>query len=85
MKKSINIFLIGIVAIILGLSMAIYLMQSALKNEKDKYESNIGHKIIIAKDTLTITNYSRIMETFTLSNGTTVDASFVFKNEKSIK
>lgn len=54
---------------------------SGIDKEKSKYKVKIGQKFILEKDTLTIVNYSSIMETFTLSNGKGVDASIVFNKD----
>ena len=49
--------------------------------EKNKYKVKIGNKFVLEKDTLTIVDYSSIMETFTLSNGKEVNASIVFNQD----
>jgi len=48
-----------------------------VKKEQKPYEDKIGSKVIIEKDTLTVTDYSSVMETFTLSNGTIVNKKLV--------
>lgn len=52
-----------------------------IEKKQNKYKSEIGKKIVIENDTVTIVNYSIIMESFTLSNDQTVDCNFVFKND----
>lgn len=56
---------------------------SSLTTEVDKiqskYKEQIGKKFVLDKDTLTIVDYSSIMENFTLSNGKVVSASMVIK------
>lgn len=54
---------------------------SEINKEKSKYKVKIGQKFILEKDTLTIVDYSSIMETFTLSNGKEVNASIVFNKD----
>lgn len=54
---------------------------SEIDKEKNKYKVKIGQKFILEKDTLTIIDYSSIMNTFTLSNGKEVDASIVFNKD----
>lgn len=51
-----------------------------ISTEQDKYKVKIGQKFILEKDTLTIVDYSLIMETFKLSNGKEVNASLIFNN-----
>lgn len=68
----------------------VYLLTSSItseiEKEKNKYKVKIGQKVILEKDTLTIIDYSSIMETFTLSNGKEVNASIVFnKDSVSVK
>ena len=59
---------------------------SEIGKEQNKYKVKIGQKVFLEKDTLTIIDYSSIMENFTLSNGKTVNASFVFsKDSVSVK
>lgn len=53
-----------------------------ISTEQDKYKVKIGQKFILEKDTLTIVDYSSIMETFKLSNGKEVNASLIFSNSK---
>lgn len=52
---------------------------SEIGKEKEKYEKYVGEKHVIDKDTLTITDYSTIEETFTLSNGQKVSYKLVTK------
>ena len=54
---------------------------SEIEKEKNKYKVKIGQKFILEKDTLTIVDYSSIMETFTLSNGKEVNASLIFNSK----
>ena len=54
---------------------------SEIDKEKNKYKVKIGQKFILEKDTLTIIDYSSIMETFTLSNGIEVNASIVYNKD----
>jgi len=53
-------------------------MGSIVAKEQNKYKAEIGKKLILEKDTLTIINFSSDMKNFTLSNGTIVNASLVF-------
>lgn len=55
-------------------------IKKAISTEQDKYKVKIGQKFILEKDTLTIVDYSLIMETFKLSNGKEVNASLIFNN-----
>lgn len=54
---------------------------SEIKKERNKYEVKIGTKYVLEKDTLTVVDYSSIFETFTLSNGKTVNASLILKQK----
>lgn len=73
--------IIGMVVCVIALT---FLLNNLVSNvtseiykEKEKYEKYIGEKHIIDKDTLTITDYSILEETFTLSNGKKVSYKFV--------
>lgn len=86
MKKMI----IGMIALVALFVFCVRLLTSSITNEidkeKNKYKVKIGQKFILEKDTLTIIDYSSIMETFTLSNGKEVNASIVFnKDSVSVK
>lgn len=77
--------IIGLIIAIILFAICMNLLTSKIltqvNNEKDKYESKIGQKFILEKDTLTIIDYSSIMETFTLSNGKQVNCSIIFNND----
>ncbi len=76
---------IGLVVLVFALWVCISIMgklfTTEVSKELEKYRSEIGKKIILEKDTLTIVNYSSIMETFTLPNGKEVNASMVFNKK----
>ena len=55
--------------------------EEMIKTEK-MFEPKMGTKVVIDKDTLTVVNYSSLMGTFTLSNGTEVDKSVIFNKSK---
>ena len=78
MKKMI----IGMISLVALFVFCVHLLTtsiiSEIDKEKNKYKVKIGQKFILEKDTLTIIDYSSIMETFTLSNGKEVNASIVF-------
>lgn len=46
---------------------------------KNKYAQQLGAKVIINHDTLTIIDYSVINRTYKLDNGTNVSADYVIK------
>ena len=48
---------------------------------KEKYKSKVGTIFMIEGDTTTVVDYSTIMETFTLSNGKTVNSSLIFNKK----
>ena len=86
MKKMI----IGMIALVAVFVFCVHLLTSSITSEidkeKNKYKVKIGQKFILEKDTLTIIDYSSIMETFILSNGKEVNASIVFnKDSVSVK
>ena len=86
MKKMI----IRIIALVAVFVFWVRLLTTSITSEidkvKNKYKVKIGQNIIIEKDTLTIIDYSAIMENFTLSNGKKVNASIVFnKDSVSVK
>ena len=82
--------IIGMIALIVVFVFCVHLLTDSITSdidkEKNKYKIKIGQKFILEKDTLTIIDYSSIMETFTLSNGKEVNASIVFnKDSVSVK
>jgi hypothetical protein len=82
MKKMI----VGMIALVAVFAFCVHVLTTSIDKEKDKYKVKIGQKFILEKDTLTIIDYSSIMETFTLSNGQEVNASIVFnKDSVSVK
>lgn len=85
MKKvflGMGIFVIIFIVLVVFLTNSI---TSGINKGKEKYEDKIGQKIVLEKDTLTIIDYSSILETFTLSNGKTVNSTFVFSKDSSMK
>ena len=81
MKKTIIVLIALVIGFVLCAHWLTYLIASEVGKEKNKYKSRIGQKIVFEKDTLTIVDYSSIMETFTLSNGVNVNASMVFNKD----
>lgn len=82
--KQIIIGIIGMIALVAMSVFCVHLLTSSISQidkEKNKYKVKVGQKFVLEKDTLTIVNYSYIMETFTLSNGKEVDASLVFNKD----
>jgi hypothetical protein len=81
MKK----ILTPIVLLFLLLTILLYFIENtALRqvgNLENKYKAEVGRTVVLGKDTLTIVDYSILMENFTLSNGQKVSYSFV-KNKK---
>lgn len=55
------------------------LKQKENQKESDIYNSNLGKKILIDNDSLTIINYSKRGCTYTLSNGALINANLVNK------
>lgn len=47
------------------------------QRQADVMKSDIGKRIVIDKDTLTITDYSVFKESYTLSNGTSINKEMV--------
>lgn len=58
-------------------------IDSQFSEEKEKYEKYIGEKHIIDNDTLTIIDYSIFKETFTLSNGQSVNYNLVSNEDET--
>jgi len=56
---------------------SIKLIFDEINNYDAKYKKYINTTCIINKDTLVVLDYSRVMKTFTLSNGTKVDYNFI--------
>lgn len=75
MKKMVLMF----VVMCCSMAYLIHSMSSNIDKEQNMYKAKIGSQFILEKDTLTIVDYSSIMETFTLSNGKEVNALLVLK------
>ena len=71
----------GTLLFAIGITLLTNNITKQVSNEKAKYKAKVGQKFILEKDTLTIINYSSIMETFTLSNGKEISALIVFNND----
>ena len=84
MKKMI----IGIIALATLFVFCVLLLTTSITSEidkeKSKYKTKIGQKLVLEKDTLTIVDYSSVMETFTLSNGKEVNSSIVFNKDSTL-
>ena len=77
MKKVI----IGVVAFvsisfIIGITLADK-VNDEIKELEETYKVNLGKKILIDKDSLTIIDYSTFNESYTLSNGKSINKSLV--------
>ena len=75
--KMIIAMVVCVIALTFILNNLLNNVTSEISKEKEKYEEYVGKKHIIDKDTLTITDYSIIEETFTLSNGQKVSYKLV--------
>lgn len=76
-------FVIMIIASIALLIYTAILTGDAVSKESDKYDARkelIGKRVVIDRDTLTITDYNYLKGNYTLSNGVKIDAKFVSKN-----
>jgi hypothetical protein len=65
-------------------SLSFNMIRNGLDKEKKEYTVNMGKKVVIANDTLTVTDYSTIYETYTLSNGSTV-SKYIVENQLNNK
>lgn len=79
-----NFEFVGTICLILVIFVILNLLDSSKNNsinlinkEKNKYEINIGKRIILEKDTLSIINFSTFEETYTLSNGLKVNKGII--------
>ena len=54
-----------------------YIYYKELKRISLKYSQNVGKEILFNADTLKVIDYSMIHETYTLSNGVTVNKKIV--------
>jgi len=70
-----KIFLIGFfISVTIGL-LAFFIFENIgedIENNINKAKSELGHKVKLGKDTLSITDYSILNENYTLSNGTKI-------------
>jgi len=77
-KKAPAVTLVIIVA--LGLWLIAWNWASdAASAESDSMASHVGEQVTIGRDTLVVTDFSVMLETYTLSNGVKVDKSLVEK------
>ena len=82
MKKIIVFGLIGLIIVIIMSLLIGSILNTAgneLKKQTTQIESNLGKKIFIDGDSLTITDYSLLNDSYKLSNGTTVSFELVKK------
>jgi hypothetical protein len=80
MKKMIIATVCVVIVFVLCVHLLISSITTGISKEKDKYKVKIGQKFILEKDTLTIVDYSSLMENFKLSNDKEVNASLIFNN-----
>jgi len=52
-------------------------VNNEIKELEETYKVNLGKKILIDKDSLTIIDYSTFNESYTLSNGKSINKSLV--------
>ena len=86
-KNSITLGFIGILILqigfaILSLFLIIYLVKEArtmINTETNKYIEHVGEEYVLNSDTLIITDYSLLEESFTLSNGVKINYHLVAK------
>ena len=83
MKKAILILCGLIILSMISLYCSNYGFNELNKSE-DKMKANLGKKIILEKDTLSIVDYSMFNNNYTLSNGKTISSHIVenFKLKK---
>lgn len=60
--------------IVIGISV---LTKQDITHKRKIMESHIGETVVMNKDTLYVVDYSFFMKTYTLSNGTKIDQSFI--------
>lgn len=80
-KKVIVVTGVMTLIMIATLFIGINFILSSAEKEQETYKAKIGKTIVLEKDTLTVIDYSMIMETFKLSNGQDVSASLVFNKK----
>lgn len=81
--RTIDKIMVTIVILVVSFIICVRLLAIRIGKEEDLYKLQIGQKIILEKDTLTVVDYSLITETVTLSNGIKVNASMVFNLSKN--
>lgn len=81
MRNFIKIWVVGILALsicIYGfITLASGMAYTSIQKEKAEYEVNIGKRMILEKDTLTIIDFSTLDETYSLSNGIKVSKGII--------
>lgn len=77
LKESRGLILYALIFIIIGSWILISICNKAINKYKVEYTKHMGERVIIGKDTLSITDYSMIEENFTLSNGRKISKSYL--------
>ena len=70
------------IGLFISIILSTYVMTSVISsylNKEDIAKKSIGKKVVINKDTLVITDYSMLMETYKLSNGTEISFEYLKK------
>lgn len=54
---------------------SLYFVYKSFDSDQTKFNQNIGKKVVVEKDTLTILDGSMIFQTYTLSNGVKINSN----------
>ena len=72
MKKIFIIFIIFLIFAAISLDYLLTSARKEIKKATNKIEAKLGKKVVFEKDTLKITDYSLIHQSYSLSNGRTI-------------
>ncbi len=82
LKGIFSISLIGVFLVILGWYLMFSIIDngiSSIQNDKNSADKLIGKEVVIKQDTLMITDYSMLDQTYTLNNGQKINKNLAPK------
>jgi len=79
MKKVIVIGIIFLLLFVFGLNLFLTKLTNKVDNSLKVMKAEIGQKVLLGKDTLTVVDYSLVKDNYKLSNGAEVNSSLINK------
>lgn len=75
-----NKYLLYVTIFAISLFMAFHLLFDKAKKNEIEWQENIGKKVVVDKDTLTVVDYNPFTSAYYLSNGTSLNKQFIEQN-----